>query len=206
MHDAKIRSGPGKPNQRKVNSWIFCRGIPEQKFNVNRACFPKEKHQNSQKMGEIHEFFVLALFLVWFARATPEKNTRKKYLTIELWNAIQRECMASSPKILGYPAQKFGFPAFQGTHRTFLVPTRSHGGKLTVCKLGVHCKGEAQKSPLFWRFCGGFWFSQDRLFSRNSTRKPLNLIKSRIFTNAPCKTACLYNAPSMHTLEKTPQT
>ena len=62
-------------------------------------------------------------------------------------------------------------------------------------------KGEAQKSPLFWRFSGGFLFSQDRLFSRNSTRKPLNLIKSPIFTNAPCKTTCLYNAPSMHTLE-----
>ena len=63
-------------------------------------------------------------------------------------------------------------------------------------------KGEAQKSPLFWRFSGAFWFSQDRLFCRNSTRKPLNLIKSPIFTNAPCKNACLYNAPSMHTLDK----
>ena len=63
-------------------------------------------------------------------------------------------------------------------------------------------KGEAQKSPLFWRFSGGLWFSQDHLFSRNSTRKPLYLIKSPIFTNAPCKTACLYNAPSMHTLER----
>ena len=65
----------------------------------------------------------------------------------------------------------------------------------------MHCKGEAQKSPIFWRFSGGFWFSQDRLFSRNSTRKPLNLIKSPIFTNAPCQTACLYNAPSMHTVD-----
>ena len=62
-------------------------------------------------------------------------------------------------------------------------------------------KGEAQKSPLFGRFSGGFLFSQDRLFSRNSTRKPLNLIKSPIFTNAAYKTAGLYNAPSMHTLE-----
>ena len=62
-------------------------------------------------------------------------------------------------------------------------------------------KGEAQKSPLFWRFSGGFCFSQDRLFSRNSTRKPSNLIKSRIFTNTPCKSTCLYNAPSMHTVE-----
>ena len=39
---------------------------------VNRACFPKEKHQKSQKMGEIRELFVLALSLVWFAGATPE--------------------------------------------------------------------------------------------------------------------------------------
>ena len=71
MH-ACIRSGPGKPNQRKVSSWTFRRGIPEQKFNVNRACFPKEKHQNSQKWAKIHELFVLALYLVWFAGATPE--------------------------------------------------------------------------------------------------------------------------------------
>ena len=62
-------------------------------------------------------------------------------------------------------------------------------------------KGEAQKSPLFRRFSGGFWLSQDRLFSRNSTRKPLNLIKSLSFTNARCKSTCLYNAPSMHTVE-----
>ena len=47
-------------------------------------------------------------------------------------------------------------------------------------------KGEAQKSPLLWRFSGGFWFCQDRLFSRNSARKPSNLIESPIFTNAPC--------------------
>ena len=38
--------------------------------------FPKEKHQNSQKMGEIHELFVLALSLVWFAGATPDSRTQ----------------------------------------------------------------------------------------------------------------------------------
>ena len=42
--------------------------------DVNRACFPKGKHQNSQKMGEIHELFVLALSLVWFAGATATKE------------------------------------------------------------------------------------------------------------------------------------
>ena len=44
-----FRRHPGKPNQRKASSWTFRRGIPEQKFNVNRPCFFKEKHQNSQK-------------------------------------------------------------------------------------------------------------------------------------------------------------
>ena len=44
------------------------------KFNVNRACFPKEKTPEFTKMGEIHELFVLALSLVWFAGATPDKN------------------------------------------------------------------------------------------------------------------------------------
>ena len=48
LHD-NIKSGPGKPNQRKVSSWTFRRGIPEQKFNVNRACFPKENTRTHKK-------------------------------------------------------------------------------------------------------------------------------------------------------------
>ena len=48
------------------------RGILEQKFNVNRACFPKEKTPEFTNMGEIHELFVLALSLLWFAGATPD--------------------------------------------------------------------------------------------------------------------------------------
>ena len=34
LPENKIRSGRGKPNQRKVNSWIFRRGIPEQKWDM----------------------------------------------------------------------------------------------------------------------------------------------------------------------------
>ena len=37
-----------------------------------RACFPKEKTPEFTKMGEIHELFVLALSLVWFAGATSD--------------------------------------------------------------------------------------------------------------------------------------
>ena len=39
---------------------------------MNRACFPKEKTPEFTKKGEIHELFVLALSLVWFAGATPD--------------------------------------------------------------------------------------------------------------------------------------
>ena len=50
----------------------FPKGTLEPKFDVNRGCFPKEKHQNSQKCKKIHELFVLALSLAWFAGATPD--------------------------------------------------------------------------------------------------------------------------------------
>ena len=39
---------------------------------MNCACFPKEKHPNSQKKCEIHELSVSALSLVWFAGAIPD--------------------------------------------------------------------------------------------------------------------------------------
>ena len=65
----------------------------------------------------------------------------------------------------------------------------------------MHCKRRGSESPLFWRFSGGFWFSQDHLFSKNSTGKPLNLIKSPIFTSTPFESSFLYKAPSMHTVE-----
>ena len=39
------------------------------------------------------------------------------------------------------------------------------------------------------------------MFSRNSTKKPLNFMQSPIFTNTSCKSACLHNAPSLHTVD-----
>ena len=50
----------------------FSQGHSGAKFNVNRACFPRKNTRIHTKMGEIHELFVLALFLVWFAGATPD--------------------------------------------------------------------------------------------------------------------------------------
>ena len=68
----------------------------------------------------------------------------------------------------------------------------------------MHCKRRGSEKSTFLAIFWGFLISQDCLFSRNSTRKPLNVIKSPIFTSAPCKTARLYNAPSMHTVANGP--
>ena len=65
FHNPDFRSGPGKPNQKKASSWTFHGGIPEQKFNVNRACFPKENTKLfTQKWAKFMNFS-FCLFL-WF--------------------------------------------------------------------------------------------------------------------------------------------
>ena len=43
---------------------------------MDRACFLR-KTPEFTKVGEIHELFVLALSLVWFAGATPEVRRLK---------------------------------------------------------------------------------------------------------------------------------
>ena len=74
----KEQEWPRQTKPKKGQVMKFSQGHSRAKFNVNRACFPKEKHQNSQKMGEIHELFVLALSLIWFAGATPEKIAKNQ--------------------------------------------------------------------------------------------------------------------------------
>ena len=81
---APIRSGPGKPNQRKVSSWTFRRGIPEQKFNVNRACFPKEKHQNSLNFGRNSWTFRFGPFFGLVCRGESWSNKDNPSI---FWNA-----------------------------------------------------------------------------------------------------------------------
>ena len=62
---------PGQTKERSVHELLT--GHSGTKFNVNRSCFPKERTPDFTKMGEIHELFILALSLVWFAGATPER-------------------------------------------------------------------------------------------------------------------------------------
>ena len=61
-------------------------------------------------------------------------------------------------------------------------------------------KGEAQKSPLFWRFSESFDFLRIAC-SLGIPKENLQIQKTLIFTNTPCKSTCLYNAPSMHTVD-----
>ena len=74
----KTKSGVAPANQTKEKGQFmnFSQGHSGTIVRyVNRACFPKEKHTRiHKKMGEIHELFVLAFSLVWFAGATPDKS------------------------------------------------------------------------------------------------------------------------------------
>ena len=72
---------------------------------VNRARFPKEKNTRSHtKMGEIHELFVLALFLVWFAGATPDgrPSSRKwPFLTPQIETPTKCRPTWAPPEVSG---------------------------------------------------------------------------------------------------------
>ena len=99
------------------------------------------------------------------------------------------------------------WPGALGTGPNWLPPGKTSGMlmKATVCKLRALEKASLRKVH----------FSGDRLevfdFLRIACslgipqrKKPLNLIiKSPIFTNTPCKSTRLYNAPGMHTVDET---
>ena len=60
-----------KPKKGQFMNFFFRRGIPEKKVRyVNRACFPEEKHQNSQKWAKSMNFSFWPF--LWFAGATPD--------------------------------------------------------------------------------------------------------------------------------------
>ena len=65
---------------------------------VNRACFPEEKSEFT-KMGKIHELFVLALSLVWFAGVTPEILWCSLYVTAPKMNCQQKDAVPCARKL-----------------------------------------------------------------------------------------------------------
>ena len=76
MHANKVttkpRSGPGKPNQKKSQFMNFSQGHSGTNIQCEPCLFSQGKTPEFTKMGEIHELFVLALSLVWFARAVVD--------------------------------------------------------------------------------------------------------------------------------------
>ena len=83
---AENQEWPRQTKPKKGQFINFSQGHSRTKVrNVNRACFPKEKHQNSQKMGELHKLFVLALSLVWFAGATLGKFSKFWRVGVRNW-------------------------------------------------------------------------------------------------------------------------
>ena len=62
-------------------------------------------------------------------------------------------------------------------------------------------KGEAQKSPLLWRFSRGGWFSQGLEIP---IQDPLKLIQPPMFACTLYKSICLYNAAGLHVVDACP--
>ena len=74
-------------------------------------------------------------------------------------------------KIPAYPGKKVWFPGLRGTYRTFWPPP-------------LHVEDPTPPENIrTQKFRFGFFFF------------------AWFFTNAPCKPTCLYNAPSMHTVD-----
>ena len=53
-------------------------------------------------------------------------------------------------------------------------------------------------------FLGAFEFLRSASSLRISLKSPINLIKCPVFTNTPCKTTFLYNAPGLRTVDYFP--
>ena len=72
---------PRQTKPKKGQFMNFSQGAFRNKSSICESClFSQGKTPEFRKMGEIHELFVLALSLVWFAGATPEI-----FKILELW-------------------------------------------------------------------------------------------------------------------------
>ena len=70
-------------------------------------------------------------------------------------------------------------------------------GPIQQCANWVHCKRRVSEKSMFLAIFGSVLIVSERLFSRNSSTDPFNLIKAPIFTNTAYKSTCLCNAPSL---------
>ena len=155
----------------------------------NRALFERERERERDKGEKVP----------WEGEEEgwPAKEAKRKKGKKDAWKRVslvlrilpwEFEGIGKGPRTIAIifrgPEQLRSWPPLLGASDMKLPPEKL---TKTISSVQTRCivKGEAQKSPLFWRFSGGFWFSQDRLFSRNSTRNPLNLIKNPRFLQTP---------------------
>ena len=69
------KPGVTPANQTQKGQFMnFSQGHSGTKVQCESCLFSQGKTPEFTKMGEIHELFVLALSLVWFAGATPAKT------------------------------------------------------------------------------------------------------------------------------------
>ena len=69
------QESPRQTKPKKGQFMNFSRGHSGTKVQCESCLFSQGKTPESTKMGEIHELFVLALSLVWFAGATSELSS-----------------------------------------------------------------------------------------------------------------------------------
>ena len=67
-----LQKSPRQTKPKKGQFMNFSRGHSGTKVQCESCLFSQGKPPEFTKMGEIHELFVLALSLVWFAGATPD--------------------------------------------------------------------------------------------------------------------------------------
>ena len=94
---------------------------------MNRACFPKE-NTRIHKKGEIHELFVLALSLVWFAGASPEPlgpaDSLQRIASEILFARVSCNARNNpSRRFFGHLSRRFVFDPQNIAIRAWRVPT-----------------------------------------------------------------------------------
>ena len=85
---------------------------------------------------------------------------------------------------------------------TFEFECNSGKGKANNLQTRCIVKARLRRVHFSGDFLRGFDFLRSACSLGIPQENPLNSIKSPIFTNTPCKFTCLYNAPSIHTVEK----
>ena len=104
----------------------FSQGHSGTKVQCEPCLFSQGKTPEFTKMGEIHELFVLTLFLVWFAGATPDFPTKGQNWSISgvlsggPKSAVTAEKEVSTPARTHARARSFGV----GGSRTLPDPER----------------------------------------------------------------------------------